>query len=166
MKAVPVCLCQCFNTLIHQLNLGRCVCSHSFTYREACWWFSCQLGLLCLLQLQLWRDACGFALSLVTGGTSILYIKTLFSLPRNMLFYKPQADMGTLLLRFPSQTALESFLLFPSQCWWYRQFVPESVVFPASISPEGSAVGELLCVTHAFVCKGPSTFIKPQDNEQ
>lgn len=68
---------------------------------------------------------------------------------------------------FLLSNSLGEFLgLFPSQCWWYRQFVPESVVFPASISPEGSAVGELLSVTHAFVCKGPSTFIKPQDNEQ
>lgn len=51
---------------------------------------------------------CLWFYSLVTGGTCLPYIKTLFSLPRIMLFYKTQADMGTLLLRFPSlRQALE-----------------------------------------------------------
>lgn len=85
-----------------------------------------------------------------------------------MLFYKTQADVGTLLLRFPSlrqplESFLVSFLLSDDDdtgnlCLKVLSSLPQLVL--------RGQQWELLSVTHAFVCKGPSTFIKPHSNEQ
>lgn len=111
MKAVPVCLCQCFNTLKHQLNLGMCACSHSLTCRKACWCLLCQLGLPRPFQLQLRRDASCFTLHLVTEGTCIPYIKPQFYPPTEVLCFTRcwMRALSVVKVSF-CQTGLEEFL--------------------------------------------------------